>query len=342
MRKQLLNNDLSQQFRAVSFLCACLVVPIHCWSPSEWFAGSSGLRVWEAALAFLFTDTISRCAVPCFFVMSGFFLALKFEPTLAWYRDTLKKRFFSLYVPFVIWNILYLIRNSILEHQNLFSAKTILGYDLFVSPGFGLFWYVQVILLAVLVSPLWLPILRSRIGAALSIVALTIGWITGNFGHYFSLQLSAENFLWLFCGASVAFHLAILARPRASVRILVATGLAIAIATHVTAGGFNIRMLLAWSDMAAKILGVFTIFANSHLILKALNKATPLFSLSFFIYAMHPQGLLIHIPLDHIGAPFLVTYFARIICGVALPIVLGLVLRRFIPKVMLILTGKRS
>lgn len=293
-------------------------------------------------MAFLFTDTISRCAVPCFFVMSGFFLALKFEPTLAWYRDTLKKRFFSLYVPFVIWNVLYLIRNSFLEHQNLFSAKTILGYDLMVSPGFGMFWYIQVVLFAVILSPLWLPILRSRIGAALSIAALAVGWLTGNFGHYYSLQLSFGNFLWLFIGAAAAFHSSVFCAAKGGVRSFIATGLVVSIISHVVAGCLLMRTLLEWSDKAIILFGVFTIFANSHLILKALNKATPLFSFSFFIYAMHPQGLLIHIPLDHIGAPFLVTYFARIICGVALPIVLGLVLRHFIPKVMLILTGKRS
>lgn len=213
-------DDLSQRLRAVAFLCALLVVPIHCWSPSEWFAGCSGLHVWEVAVAFLFTDTISRCAVPCFFVMSGFFLALKFEPTLAWYRDTLKKRFVSLYIPFVIWNVLYLIRNSILEHQYLFSGKAILGYDLLVSPGFGMFWYVQVILLAVLVSPLWLPILRSRIGAVLSIAALAIGWLTGNFGHYYSLQITSGNFLWLFVGAAAAFHSSVFCAAKGGVRKL--------------------------------------------------------------------------------------------------------------------------
>ena len=74
-------DELSQRLRAVAFLCACLVVPIHCWSVEAWFAGKSGLHIWEAALAFLLTDTISRCAVPCFFVFSGYFLALKFIPT---------------------------------------------------------------------------------------------------------------------------------------------------------------------------------------------------------------------------------------------------------------------
>lgn len=341
MRKQLLNNDLSQQFRAVSFLCACLVVPIHCWSPSEWFAGSSGLRVWEAALAFLFTDTISRCAVPCFFVMSGFFLALKFEPTLAWYRDTLKKRFFSLYVPFVIWNILYLIRNSFLEHHNLFSAKTILGYDLMVSPGFGMFWYIQVVLFAVILSPLWLPVVRSRIGAVLSIAALAVGWLTGNFGYYYSLQLSSGNFLWLFVGALAAFNFSSLPCIKPTYRIAAALLLLLAVVTHVVAGCLSLRTLLLWSDRLTILLGVFTLFANGDILLRALAKCAPLFGLAFFIYAMHPQGLLVHIPLDRIGAPFSVAYIVRIISGILLPIGAGLLLRRYVPYLFTIVTGGR-
>lgn len=101
------------------------------------------------------------------------------------------------------------------------------------------------------------------------------------------------------------------------------------------------RTLLEWSDKVIILFGVFTIFANSHLILKALNKATPLFSLSFFIYAMHPQGLLIHIPLDRLGVPFVPTYFIRIVCGIVVPIVIGLLMRRFAPRALAVLTGNR-
>lgn len=337
-----ITDELSRRLRAVAFLCACLVVPIHCWSPSAWFAGTSDMSLWEAALAFLLTDTISRCAVPCFFVLSGFFLALKYEPTVKWYRDTLRKRFMTLYVPFVIWNVLYLIRNSFLAHQNLFSFKTIFGYDLFVSPGFGMFWYMQVILVAVLLAPFWLPLVRSRIGAALSVAGLAAAWASGNFGHYFSLQISAGNFLWLIVGAAAAFHSDILIHPTKQLRLTLVILLFLAVLAHVIAGCQNVRPLFVWSDRLTILFGVHAIFANSDLILKLLSPCASIFSLSFFIYAMHPQGLLVHIPLDHLGAPFVLVYLTRIACGVALPIVLGLVLRRFAPRILAILTGGRG
>ena len=203
-----ISKALSQRLRAVSFLCAMLVVPIHAFSHTEWFEGTSSLRVWEVALATLLTGTVSRCAVPCFFVLSGFFLALKYEPSLSWYLKTIKKRFVTLYVPFVIWNVLYLIRNSVLEHRNLFSLDAVLGCNPFSVPGFSMFWYVQTILAATLLSPIWLPLARSRVVSVLSLVLLTTACLFGSFGLHslIPFRLGPANFLWLFGGAFAAFH----------------------------------------------------------------------------------------------------------------------------------------
>ena len=334
--------NLSLRLRAVSFFCALLVVPIHCASFTDWFAGVSPLRTWEISLALLLTDTISRCAVPCFFVLSGFFLALKYESTWAWYRETLCKRFVSLYVPFVAWNLLYLCRNSVLQHQSLFSLNGVLGYNLLVPPGFGLFWYVQVILFTVIFSPIWLSLLRNRFIAASAIGVMVAAWVTGNFGYYFSLQLSAGNFLWLFVGAIAAFNLPSVKKPPNIFRFAAAILLLATVVTHVATGVYRSMDLFRYSDTATIVLGVFTIFANAELIFTYLSRWTSLFSLSFFIYAMHPQGLLVHIPLDYIGVPFVPAYLVRIVCGIFVPIVIGLALRRYLPRLLIVLTGARG
>jgi hypothetical protein len=57
---------------------------------------------------------------------------------------------------------------------------------------------------------------------------------------------------------------------------------------------------------------------------------------------MHPQGLLVHIPLDYIGVPFVPAYLVRIVCGIFVPIVIGLALRRYSPRLLIVLTGARG
>lgn len=60
-------------------------------------------RIWGS-------EVFSRIAVPCFFVISGFLFFMKTpELTKCIYTKKIKRRFFSLLIPYVIWNIIPLI-----------------------------------------------------------------------------------------------------------------------------------------------------------------------------------------------------------------------------------------
>ena len=65
----------SEKIRAIGFLCALMVVAIHCTSiPKDWWNGTLDMPKWIIALQALGSDTVARLAVPWFFVISGFFL----------------------------------------------------------------------------------------------------------------------------------------------------------------------------------------------------------------------------------------------------------------------------
>lgn len=90
----------SLRLRALTFVCSLAVVLIHCVSMEPWLRGEADGSVISAAVRFLGTYTFVRIAVPSFFVMSGFFLAMSTKG----YSENLKRRFITLYIPFVIWN----------------------------------------------------------------------------------------------------------------------------------------------------------------------------------------------------------------------------------------------
>ena len=72
-----ITKENSEAIRAISFLCALLVVPIHCTSATTLaMSGEVSAPRWAVILQLLGADTISRLAVPRFFVVSGLGVSL--------------------------------------------------------------------------------------------------------------------------------------------------------------------------------------------------------------------------------------------------------------------------
>ena len=105
-RKVSLTDETSRELKALSFVCALMVVAIHCWSSRLFFEGEADLSSLNAGVLFFLTASLSRTAVPCFFVLTGFFLARGFQPGMSWYWTAIKKRFLSIFVPLLVWNVL--------------------------------------------------------------------------------------------------------------------------------------------------------------------------------------------------------------------------------------------
>ena len=101
----MISRATSEKLRALAFLLALLVVPIHCGS----LKGVEALPTWIRALQAFGSDTISRLAVPFFFVVSGFFLMKGIESgkVLEWWKHVCGKRMMTLVIPYLMWNIVY-------------------------------------------------------------------------------------------------------------------------------------------------------------------------------------------------------------------------------------------
>ena len=60
----------------------------------------------------LFSRVLTHISVPCFFVISGYYffydVSKKGEIKVSYFRNKWKKRFWSLLVPYVTWNIVYI------------------------------------------------------------------------------------------------------------------------------------------------------------------------------------------------------------------------------------------
>ena len=127
-----ISQKLSEWIRAVSFFAALLIVPIHAS-----FLGRVEMSSVEYWTMTIISNGICRVAVPWFFVVSGFFLALSYKG----YWALLKKRFQSLYVPFVIWNAIY-FGFQLVNGKGLGNlTERILGWHPVMDVACMQFWY---------------------------------------------------------------------------------------------------------------------------------------------------------------------------------------------------------
>ncbi|MBQ6142504.1 MAG: acyltransferase family protein [Kiritimatiellae bacterium] len=143
----------------MNVIAAFMVVILHAGEPQ--MIGSSG---WWWVEIF---KTVSKVAVPYFFVAAGFFLAGHIDES-GWWRKEVVKRMRTLMIPFVTWSLLwwsfylpfgiyadYLHSRELGSSLSLFEGKwtKILGLNLFQCPFYSPMWFLRALFLMVVASP---------------------------------------------------------------------------------------------------------------------------------------------------------------------------------------------
>ncbi len=170
-----IDKKLSNKIANMGFVGACLVVSLHV---------SQQLQV-EGVLGkvagYISNKGLGNCAVPFFFMASGFFLAGHMGEC-GWWRSECRKRIRSLLVPYLIWNAFYwLFMNGLkmaLSQMGIVFAPDIgwqlnLGLNPLSLPQHSHLWFLRSLLFAVLVSPVFL-LLRRRWMGAVSLMAFVL------------------------------------------------------------------------------------------------------------------------------------------------------------------------
>ena len=169
-----IDEHTSKKISLLSLIAAILVVSIH--APVTRQSGSS--MFFETFLS----TYVASVAVPFFFVVSGYLLAMKLGTT-GGYSIELRKRFRSLLLPYLFWCVAFtllaslnsfahniILHDALMQNINVNPIKRF-GLDLRSNPPLPL-WYLRALMIYVLISPLFRLIVKRRTLTALVLLGL--------------------------------------------------------------------------------------------------------------------------------------------------------------------------
>ena len=343
----------SDGLRALSFICALMVVTIHSQSVAGWFRGDAEWSLPEALFIILFTDSISRIAVPFFFFVSGFFLALDYAPMHGKYTALLKKKLMTVLCPFVVWNMLNVVLMLLTGRLDapcganalVFCSEKIFGWNPVVTVGCKQFWYLQCLMLVFIASPLltWVAV-RLRVAVA-GVAILFCLWCL-DVGKSLPYYLHPKCFLWLMTGMMIA----VAAKKRefrlmerlVSFRGVFLVVFAISVAMRVGAGCIRNVVWYGVADKAVITSGVVVLLLYMQPISRIVRGLKSCFKYSFFIYAFHTISISIFALIaSRLSLGVILEYILCIFFVVTTTLIAACAMERFAPKTLRFLCGGR-
>lgn len=137
-----MNKELSDKFRIAGFICTIMVLYRHSLNYLAFFNSWTGQGINKIIQGNFLVFT--EIAVPYFFIVSGLFFFNHSYHSIDSYKIMIKKKFKSLFIPFIIWNIFGLLILLVISDYDKIgdSLYTCIG-NLLYSRWNGPLWYIR-------------------------------------------------------------------------------------------------------------------------------------------------------------------------------------------------------
>ena len=361
--------EFSKRITALRFILAVFVVFIHINVAGVNFTEGRivvDIPTWTNFILQSIKNVLARIAVPTFFIISGYLFFAKPKPT----AQIVKSKFKGVVLPYILWTLLTILLffiaqsfefskpffsrpNSIIRNWGIkdyllafwgmnLTAKTIMPLVL-------QFWYIRDLIVMMIISPMIKFCARKQPFAYFIFVIVlfflpNIGlfkdpynWTSALF--YFSIGYYAvkhigtfikivDNIKWrdFLIGYTLSFVLAVY------LKMLPIQGEWFAVWFNLL---FTIALAFKWAGVASKNEKVF-------------NKLSYLAGFSFWVYAAHAPFLIVVItklgmrffPLTN-GFMILALFFLVFAICVGLLLIVGIILKKFLPRVFAVFNGGR-
>lgn len=367
-----MNRKLSYKFRFFTFLCITLLVYVHGYNLNNTylapFSTVDERLTFTTFFEYLFANGLLRFRIPLLFLISGYMYAMYDSRP---YKERIKKRFVSLFIPYLIWSAVGL-GITFLFQQFPFTAKVVyeagidqlgdnrpyveIGWNgilirwLWANISYQL-WFIFVLFIYNLIYPfmrwmiLKLPYIWFPLVVFLWFTFFNVGFAEGQGLLFFSLGiwLQKKNISlekqprWFSVGHAWIFFIG---------ACIIKTFMAF----ELEPGSIVTQSILLTLYQLAIPVGILAIWFSSDKVVqwvmskKWFHKAT---AFSFFIYGLHVPLMVYLMQMVLMYAAAVPNY--RLLAYVFIPalmvmfcITVGAVVRKLMPKVYAVVTGGRG
>lgn len=329
----------------LSSICMILIVMMHCVVGVS--SATNGMLIFNN---FIF-NTFTRVSVPVFFGISGYFLAKNYS-----YELKLKSRVKTLLIPFILWSAISVLIFVICPHIPFLSSffnkiiplnfSSLMNVSL-IHPINGSLWFIRDLFILVLLSPLYVAVIRTRYLKYLFLIIVATAWIFD--GKYrFLLE------------PSLFFSIGIYLREynKLQTKELMSRGwwamlILLYLAVCVICSYYMFRDTTSGSSVALRKICVIIGGVCAYISIPMLDRINKVGLLdefkkySFFVYASHlifaqfikKLFLIIHTP--HSLLSLILTYAAVVVSTIFICCILQRLLKMLCPSVLNYLTGGR-
>ncbi len=354
---------ISKKITIISLLSMIMVIYIHSYNIVNsdvklFFQPENALSTFNVFLQNLISFGIAKVAVPIFFIISGFLFFNNFS--MKTYKQKVLKRYYTLFIPYIFWSFLavfiYFILQSIPGTHNFFKNTLIVNYTLpqltditWVNPRNIPLWFLRDLMFLIVLSPIIFYFVRNH--TKLYFILIIFLWFfieqqPAPFSYYkvepvfffslgayislinknlLSIKINNKGLVWLFM-----FYFVLLFTKTALITL------------HTS----NSEIMILWLHKFSILFGIIIFWFLLDRYLTENRYLMFLSKFTFLYFVFHEPALMIL--QKGLYAILGKTIFVSINLYIFLPIfmiffltILGIVMKKYMPKTINILTGNR-
>ncbi|MBR6633124.1 MAG: acyltransferase [Clostridia bacterium] len=328
----------------ISFLLCVLVFFIHISSIKQYAVTGGFITALNYRFAFFFKESITRFAVPAFFILSGISFFKSYDNTK--YFSKIKSRVFTLVIPYLLWNTIWMLFNifctAFLSQYFTGRKPFVISFvnvlkGIFLYGCNGPFWFMLHLIILSFAAPLIYLLIRNKYVGMLTATTLAVI-------RLFAIRIP-DSIIFFLIGAIIGKHFFDYA-TRKSPKIMQLLSIVFLVTYVILKNLFRESAnRIVGLDTFVFVLAAFALWSFTDLFIDKINPKA-IYSRSFAIYALHVNVSAIITELICLALPknewFAIPNFILTVILTLLSInLICTLLERFFPKVSAVLFGNR-
>lgn len=284
----------------ISFLLSILVFFIHSHFAQD-VVGGSFISVINQKVSYFFSDSITRFAVPMFFMMSGISFFKDYNNKK--YLTKIKSRIFTLVIPYLLWNTIWMIWEIFTSYSFIaqFSTDTVPYSLTFINILKGIFfygcnvpfWFIFDLIIFTFSAPIVFLIIKNKYVGIISVICLSI---ISLFGIHLPMDIFYYPMAIVFylTGAIIGYHFFDFASKKSSKQTQIFSFVFLVI--YILAKNIASQEIHIDNYLMQTLVYTTAAFSLWNVVDVIIEKIKPraIFKRSFAIYAMHlPLAIII-------------------------------------------------